>query len=224
MKTAKACLGCGGAPCSCNAMPIGVRPEEPEEGEGASPEKGGRYWGYWPQKRREIPMKHHGVGAVAATDLPFDPNAALNVFGPLLSNVIPGGDIGVSVLKTAAGVSTPVSPEDIQAFASLVKAQAELDAKVTFNPNAPAALKAEAAKVRARYSSFLRLWNAAQRDPNELRALLSATESLLSTAADLPHSPVSFPKPRWGKKALLLAGGAALVVVGGAAALVAGRH
>lgn len=167
-----------------------------------------------------------GIGAapvIASQQLPFDPGGALNTFGPLLSSFLPGGNVAVSALQTAAGITTPVSAEDEAALAKLIQNWTALNAAP---PNISPAVLRDIGAQRAQYSDFLRAWNAAQRNPAQLHQLLAASERLLDAmhaAQDMAsHVPIRYQKVKANPWPYVIAGGA-LVVVGGAVAFIAGK-
>jgi hypothetical protein len=152
---------------------------------------------------------------------------------PLVDAAMPFADMfGIpepyqAAAKTAVGIGTPVSEEDLTDFTALVAAWSRIQAE---SHSAPPPIRGRIGAAKASYQDFVTLWNAAQRDPAALRRQLNVAESLLSAiessrggGRDL--SQIRLPRiPRRWPKALVLTGvGLAAAAVGGAVALVAGR-
>lgn len=149
---------------------------------------------------------------------------------PAVAAAMPFADMFVpepwrAPLKTAVGISTPVSEEDLNDFAELIEAWARINAA----PGASGSLKSRISAHRRSYEAFLKLWNAAQRDPAELRRQLQIAQQLLSalesaqsmTGGRTPR--IRIPRKTWSKAAVGLAIGGAAAVVGGTIAIIAGR-
>lgn len=160
-----------------------------------------------------------GLGAV----LSFDPIAAAGAVAPMFG--IPP-DFAKSAASTAIGLTTPVSAEDAAAFAHLTELSAQLQAAAFGKQNSPAQ-RAQLQALLADYSRFARSWNAAQRDPEKLRALIGQIEGALASLQPAAGAPpgIHFPKPYrrqgWVRRhAVPLAVGGTLVVLGTAIAVV----
>lgn len=164
-----------------------------------------------------------GIGAVARLDPALAPYAR-----PLVDAAAPFADFfGVppsiqAAAKTAVGIFTPVSEQDLQAFAELVETLGKIQAMPgsASNPRVASAQRA--------FENFTTLWNAAQRDPEELRrqlqtaqSVLSALEKVQATKDRIHLGPLRARS--WPKAAVLTAVGVGAVVVGGAVVLVTGK-
>lgn len=127
-------------------------------------------------------------------------------------------------LNTAVGIGTPVSAQDAQDFARLVTTWAEIDAAL-FDPSTAGSLKSQIAAARKNWSSFERLWNAAQRDPAKLREQLAIADQLLAAiqASKTPENVIQEKAASLPKAVVYTAVGGLALGVGGVLVLIFGR-
>lgn len=153
--------------------------------------------------------------------LSFDPADIASRFAPIVG--LPPDVIKAGV-NTAVGLSTPVSAADAQAFAHLAGLAARLQT-IAFSPDTPAEQAKFMKDALREYGAFTRAWNAAQRDPDKLRALIATFEAALSASAEEGAASARVqlrhihPRGFVRRHALPLAVGGALVLAGGAIAV-----